>query len=261
MCIVQLLEDCKALIDDIPLASHESSRFGNPAFRDWIQQLMKTILPEWQESIKSLVYKKFLPDYVDSCMINEISSYFENSFGSSIRIDYGTGHELSFLAFLCCCEKLQCWPLDKSGAIVNILLRKYLDLVRKLQKYFKLEPAGSHGVWGLDDYQFLPFIFGSSQLSNCNNTLLCNPSIIMNIELLNIYKDDYLYLDSIAFIYKMKSGPFYEHSPILYDISGLSTWEKINSGMLKMYKKEVLGKFPVVQHFLFGKLLPWNIFT
>jgi len=68
-------------------------------------------------------------------------------------------------------------------------------------------------------------------------------------------QSDYLYMEAVAYIYRIKRGPFHEHSSMLYNISGIPTWERIYDGLLKMYKKEVLGKFPVVQHFKFGKHL------
>jgi serine/threonine-protein phosphatase 2A activator len=38
-----------------------------------------------------------------------------------------------------------------------------------------------------------------------------------------------MYFSAIGFIYDVKRGPFWEHSPILFDISGVKAgWAKIN---------------------------------
>ena len=69
----------------------------------------------------------------------------------------------------------------------------------------------------------------------------------MNQEYISLFSKDYMYFRAIQFIYEMKQGPFHEHSPILYDISGVLSWSKVNGGMLKMYAAECLRKFPIIQ--------------
>jgi len=116
----------------------------------------------------------------------------------------------------------------------------YLQLVRRLIKVYTLEPAGSHGVWGLDDHFFVPFIFGSAQLApaitDTNNIPTegsvkgaPDPTAIMKPASVEFWRETNLYFDAIGFIYDVKTGPFWEHSPVLYDISGVKAgWAKIN---------------------------------
>jgi serine/threonine-protein phosphatase 2A activator len=86
-----------------------------------------------------------------------------------------------------------------------------------------------------------------------------SPSKVADKGSVENYKDSNMYFSAIQFIYDVKRGPFWEHSPVLYDVSGIKDgWGKINKGMLKMYAAEVLGKFPVVQHFPCGSLFRWE---
>ena len=52
----------------------------------------------------------------------------------------------------------------------------------------------------------------------------------------------------------MKTGPFAEHSNQLWNVSGVPLWDKVYTGLVKMYRAEVLSKFPVIQHTFFGSL-------
>jgi len=148
---------------------------------------------------------------------------------------------------------------------------RYLYVVRKLILTYTLEPAGSHGVWGLDDHSFMPYIFGSAQFTRPINEDepmplegsvkgAPKPSDVTKAAVVEDQRQVNMYFSAIGFINDVKKGPFWEHSPILFDISGIRDgWGKINKGMIKMFNAEVLSKFPVVQHFPFGSLFSWDI--
>ncbi|CAF2043323.1 hypothetical protein YC2023_107821 [Brassica napus] len=178
-----------------------------------------------------------------------------SSFGNASRIDYGTGHETNFAAWLYCLAEMGIIKEEDYHAVVARVFVKYLEWMRNLQMVYCSEPAGSLGVWGLDDYHFLPFIFGSSQL--IDHKYMKPKSIHNDDDILDNFSSEYMYLSCIGFVKTVKKGLFPEHSPLLDDLSGVPNWKKVNSGLLKMYKVDVLEKVPIMQHFLFGWLIKW----
>ncbi|KAI0987209.1 hypothetical protein GJ496_004690 [Pomphorhynchus laevis] len=231
-------------IEEIPPTEGLRLRYGNPAFKIWHSRLTETC--------KDFLSSKLQQDV--HC-VEELSVYLNGSFGSEIRLDYGTGHEMNFAIFLMILFKLNLIDSSCVPATILIVFERYLNLVRTLQLTYRLEPAGSHGVWSLDDYQFLPFLWGSAQFLG-NEPF--EPSCFVDPKYYEKETDEYMFLSAINFINKFKTGPFCEHSNQLWNISSSPTWAKIHRGFIKMYKEEVLSKFPVIQHLQFGNLFSFD---
>lgn len=252
--------------------------FGNPAFRTWHQRLLERsnaiitacllardgdLTPD-EASQKGWDAAAGILEATDDPAIQQVSCYLHDAFGHAVRLDYGTGHESSFLVFLLVLSKVKCFgetpSLEALGSITLSLFDQYLQVTRRLQTDYRLEPAGSHGVWGLDDYHCLPFYFGACQLQAKGIDLhqLTSPSCINDEGCLKDFGDSFLYLSCIRYIRQLKRGvPFFESSPMLYDISQTMTnWDKVGRGMIRLYEGEVLDKLQVVQHFVFSDFFP-----
>lgn len=242
-------------------------RYGNKAFRTWLEKVREvrgaaiSFMSDyegvyWRKGPQNAIplMQKVLPENLRDAA-QELAYYWVESFGNSTRIDYGTGHEMFMAAWLCCLDKLGATEKDDYAALTLTCFNQYLILMRRIQRTYMLEPAGSHGVWSLDDYQALPFVFGSAQLLSHKHI---SPKSIRQPDIIENFYKDYIYFACVKFVLEMKTGPFAEHSPILYQSSDAESWIKVHQGMMKIYFQEVLGKYPVMQHFLFGSILPFE---
>ena len=115
-----------------------------------------------------------------------------------------------------CLEELKVVQQSDHKALVTRVFWRYIAVMRVLQQLYWLEPAGSHGVWGLDDFHFLPFLWGSAQLKSQSNityatttSLLTNwnlghkyikPKSIHDPDIISEFSADYMYLACIKFI-------------------------------------------------------------
>lgn len=106
--IQDLLSKINEITDEVP-PDTGPRRFGNISFRKWYKLL---------ESRISNLLEEFLPAYILDAGVqggvvakDELTAYLLGGFGSAQRLDYGTGHELSFLAFVGCLWKLHAFQV------------------------------------------------------------------------------------------------------------------------------------------------------
>jgi len=108
-----LVGDFEKLIAEAP--PHTGPRrFGNVAFREWYR-----LAEEQADTLLEKYLGSSLKGHAnDLTVLAELKAYLLGGFGSALRLDYGTGHELSFLAFLACLSKINAFAPGEERAIV-----------------------------------------------------------------------------------------------------------------------------------------------
>lgn len=125
--LLKLIDHLQKLVESTP-PINQPQRFGNAAFRSWHQKMSES----FEENV----------DFIPCEAVIELKPYFIESFGNSTRIDYGTGHELSFILFLMGLFKIGVLLKSDELAVALRVFNKYLHFVRLLQTTYKMEPAG-----------------------------------------------------------------------------------------------------------------------
>ena len=116
--LATLLENLGDIVNEAP-PDTGPRRFGNASFRTW-HSIVQERLPGLLDRHLPAAITELKPAPTDGdgavSATVELQAYLSGSFGSAQRLDYGTGHELSFLAFLCALWKLGAFPASDDGA-------------------------------------------------------------------------------------------------------------------------------------------------
>ena len=118
--LAKLLDALAAIIDEAP-PDPGPRRFGNISFRRWYDLVRERVPGLLDQHLPAEVIMPSNPAS-DVTAKHELEAYLIGSFGSSQRLDYGTGHELSFLAFLGCLWKLGGFPASTDGEIERAIV-------------------------------------------------------------------------------------------------------------------------------------------
>jgi serine/threonine-protein phosphatase 2A activator len=111
----ELLNKLEKIIEEAP-PDPGPRRFGNFSFRTWHEIVEKRVDGLLDEHLPEEVLGYAPAADGDVTARDELKSYLIGSLGSAQRLDYGTGHELSFLAFLGSIWKLGGFSLADPGA-------------------------------------------------------------------------------------------------------------------------------------------------
>jgi serine/threonine-protein phosphatase 2A activator len=93
--IQELLRKIATMIDEAP-PDTGPRRFGNVSFRKWYEMLESRVKDLLSEHLPDSVLNFKVDATSNVSVLDELTPYLLGGFGSSQRLDYGTGHELVY---------------------------------------------------------------------------------------------------------------------------------------------------------------------
>lgn len=138
----ELLQSIDSIIEEAP-PDTGPRRFGNISFRKWYDILEARIRGLLESHLPKSVLDFNTNSQEGLSILDELIPYLLGSFGSAQRLDYGTGHELSFLAFLGCIWKLGGFTqeLSESGTVERSIVLGIIEpYVQSIQLFLPDNP-------------------------------------------------------------------------------------------------------------------------
>ncbi|GAA6025379.1 hypothetical protein JCM11491_002697 [Sporobolomyces phaffii] len=101
--------------------------------------------------LATALHRDLLPTFVHAdVVLPELTFHLLRAFGSVSRLDYGTGHELSFVLYLVALRLASILAADDSPAVVAHVWTRYWTATGLVRDQFQLDVAGRRGVWKRD---------------------------------------------------------------------------------------------------------------
>jgi hypothetical protein len=253
----------------------DSSLFELSLTEEHRDALWRATLRDWSHACSLMGPVPRESSATDSWQRSEATEYLWDCFGNSTRVDYGTGHETTFVLFLLSLCRMGAVDVSSRRDLAALGLcafPRYLRVCRSVRGAYQLEPAGSHGVWSLDDFHVLSFALGAAQMGGSGawkaawqfqmegdltgwrpGGRALAPRALIDVGPRELLRGDWMLADAIAMVCESKTGaPFEEHSPSLTKVLREASWQRVVASLLGTWAREVPGKRPVAQGLLFS---------
>ncbi|GAA5979096.1 hypothetical protein JCM5350_007064 [Sporobolomyces pararoseus] len=207
-------------------------------------------------------------------LLPELQFHLLRSFGSQSRLDYGTGHELSFMLYLLSLRLTGILRQEgDSKFVVREVLKRYWKVTELGRKKFGLVVAGRRGVWKKDETNGRVWFDPKASEARVHPARSKSSSSLTSSSLhLNTSSTPLNLLRSLLLSSSSSSSSPTSHSgtstpnPYSFNFSSRTpsptpTQHESRSDLFQLYLHTTLISLPCLLHLRFGSLLPFSTYS